>query len=812
MAEEQPSSQDTNSFGLQRRDSRAHKASAGMGAMLQRAHDRAKGVGLVRRESFGGGVATPGSIDLQDESYKGIRRQMSLSHGPRGRMGSTQPDGNLNPPAQKAEDHYIDSYDEARISNQQKGEAGRDKVRRMMFGRKRKDEAKLDEEQVVQSSGDEASDSEGAVAAGTRRTQGGRMGESWEHVPSHRSSTQDLAGSTATFGSATQDNNKNSADRKGPHWAPFKGKSKSASERPRGEKSVSDQIASLCATDEEEWEEEQLRSLCVSVSHSEASSKDALQALRKEFKRHDSDDQMSRTVKLWAYIFVHSSDRLKLQVATKRFLETLEDFYKSKHASTRSRGRLLVAWSMIANQSYTDADLQPIVKAFNKIKPADMPVNGTPLNMDHDLFHIDEESARHDQPAVFVVPAQEQDPMSRPKPLAPNSLMTSSTELRASPMQMTASQQSSGGSSIMMSSTGPSQVRDPRDAMHVQLKESRPSRQGTEQQQMQAVQLASTVHKMREECNIARVNAQVLTDSLIEDGLDGPLISEFSQKTRSSQDFITAQIPWASAQADESRKVRAQQQMTHQVPHGEGAANTSEPTDEEALVMDLLDAHEKLATASSMLDDAEHRRREELEEAEALQRSMREMRMDRSTLVRDPQTGHLYDKNDMPAVLSQQGGSGSLLSVPNQREVALTNAYASSSRSPSPVRRPLPDPTSMPSPRPPNVPSQGPSPASQAPKPPPRPLRLAKQAPHDTVGGIDYEDDIATPIQPSEKALGKRRAVSIYETSPEHEAAYINGNGAGTGTGTGSCAGAGSDTEAEKDILRSRPPPALPMR
>lgn len=136
------------------------------------------------------------------------------------------------------------------------------------------------------------------------------------------------------------------------------------------------------------------------------------------------------------------------------------------------------------------------------------------------------------------------------------------------------------------------------------------------------------IRKLHEECQIARSNAAVLIETLGMDGAEGGLVAEFSMKVNLSQDFLVAQIPWATAQADRSRGKLNEEAATARAQGREFKQVTE--TKEESLVAALLDANERLVEASSMLEGIRKTQEEEEEEARVTERSKVEVRVDRT--------------------------------------------------------------------------------------------------------------------------------------------------------------------------------------
>ncbi len=126
--------------------------------------------------------------------------------------------------------------------------------------------------------------------------------------------------------------------------------------------------------------------LAQAISYSESDSKEAARVLRKEFKTGTPEVQ-KRAARLLAILTLHASDRFKLQVATKRFLEVLEDILKSKHSPPPLvQDALLNVISGLAFQYRHDAELSAFTKLWNKVKPIAAPTDGIPIDPRTDEF------------------------------------------------------------------------------------------------------------------------------------------------------------------------------------------------------------------------------------------------------------------------------------------------------------------------------------------------------------------------------------------------------------------------------------------
>ena len=124
---------------------------------------------------------------------------------------------------------------------------------------------------------------------------------------------------------------------------------------------------------------------------------------------------------------------------------------------------------------------------------------------------------------------------------------------------------------------------------------------------------------------------------------DRPIIQEFYARCRASQELISAQIPWAFAQAERSREAAAKEGKAVEAKPKEGRHSVERERDrpppspkkdgdsdhlttEEKLLAAILRANEELLEALRLYDDLE---RVGIER-DAEERSKREVRMDRS--------------------------------------------------------------------------------------------------------------------------------------------------------------------------------------
>ncbi|PWN45952.1 hypothetical protein IE81DRAFT_363773 [Ceraceosorus guamensis] len=379
----------------------------------------------------------------------------------------------------------------------------------------------------------------------------------------------------------------------------------------KGEGLVHTKIGWLCARPAEAWDWSYLMSLVDSISHSEAAAKEAARALRKEFKYGDIEPR-KRATKIWAVLTLNGSDRFKMQIADKKFLSVIEEVITSHKTPISVKEQLIEVFGMLAFEFKDDTELHSVTKAYNRVRPSDRPLDGTPLNPEHEIF----------RPVLSMPPGAAQ----------------VQSALRANGVQRHTPRQ-----------------RKPRSP-------------------------GEEMARLHRECTVARESAHMLVENLAEAGMDSALVAEFSAKTLDSEEFLMGQIPWATAQADRSRADLAAQ-IAQDRAEGRPASAISQ-TQEERLLADLLDAHERVVQAREMLGHVQTQHHQEDEDERlAIERSRYEVRVDRSKLRQDAVTGDLYSID-----------AGQSLAAP----VMEAQGSSSSSRPPSPAppaHRPLPVPS-----------------------------------------------------------------------------------------------------------------------
>ncbi|EGN94845.1 hypothetical protein SERLA73DRAFT_187914 [Serpula lacrymans var. lacrymans S7.3] len=523
-------------------------------------------------------------------------------------------------------------------------------------------------------------------------------------------------------------------------------------------------IGYLTATSSEDWS--LVLEVCDRASANESNAREAVKALRREFKYAEPSAQLS-AARLWAIMLRNASDMFLYQISSRKFVDTLEDVLSSSRTAPVVRERLmevLAAAAFISSSRGKDRDKDGFRHLWRRLKPADKPDEGIPFDTEDAMF----------SPPIMRPSSQ----YSIEAPVYPQDVVVSPPILERS-------------------LTMPQRRRSPR------LKHK-------------IIPLEEDIRRLFQECKIGQGNANLLSEALAfarPEDLEKDLIREFYVKCRASQELIHAQVPWASAGAERSRAERSQ--LTHgrtRTPPALGALPSPnsddspvESTVEEDLLAALLAANESLLEALRVYDDLERIAFERVAE----ERSRREVRLDRrqqhqllnGDYLIQQQSHSSYggssrtpspsppsppaspERFDLPSIYPSQGHplprlppnlSPKLSTVPS-------HGYANSPPIPqlgTPTQLLAPPPPAPHGPRSPaqaSVQSRTPSPERVSSRPSRKNssdsdkgdyvIGLERLQIHDEYYPLEEEeeDDVKTPIRPSAKALGKRKVIEQLE-------------------------------------------------
>ncbi|KAI8972553.1 hypothetical protein BD414DRAFT_517884 [Trametes punicea] len=527
-------------------------------------------------------------------------------------------------------------------------------------------------------------------------------------------------------------------------------------------------IGYLTATSSEDWS--LVLEVCDRASASDANAKEAAKALRREFKYAEPAAQLS-AARLWAIMLRNCSTRFVQYCTARKFLDTLEDVLTSSRTSPVVRERLL---EVLAGAAYVSEKDSGFKQLWRKVKPVDKPEEGVPFDTEDAMFYPP--TPRHSagpntlQPPILDARPQ---PPSRPQSQPQLQREQTATPQRPPPI------------------VTPGKTRSSRNRV---------------------IPPEEDIRRLFQECKVGEGNAGLLSESLTyakpEDLKTKDIIKEFYARCRASQELISAQIPWAAAQAEKSRE--AKERAEARPKEGRHSADRDRPpsspkkekpdterlTTEEKLLAAILKANEELLEALRQYDDLE---RVGIER-DAQERSKKETRMDRTRLRYDDGE-HSYYLEPGEQNRSSAGGSSSrspspspsaspspapslvitptpssnahnhpLPPIPHPINTATNHNHPHPSTQHGSITSLAPPPPAPHGPRSPthrsNTPSPERAPAGRAPKTSTEgtqnsgrqqpPSKLKQESSEEW---SDLEEEARTPVRPSAKALGKRKVV-----------------------------------------------------
>ncbi|KAF7313226.1 hypothetical protein MKEN_01009200 [Mycena kentingensis (nom. inval.)] len=542
-------------------------------------------------------------------------------------------------------------------------------------------------------------------------------------------------------------------------------------ERRDEENELTRKIGFLTATASEDWT--LVLDVCDHASSSENAAKEAVRALRREFKYGEPAAQLA-AARLWAIMLRNSSDVFISQCTSRKFLDTIEDLLTSSRISPVVRERVMdvLAAAAYASGSKKDSGFRGL---WRRVKPKDKPEEGVPFDTEDAMFNPPLSSSRpqnydneYDNNAVPVPPIVYQNATP---------IVADTPAPAAKPRKRKTSENRTG------------EARPHRDREH-------------RHREPRIIPPDEDMRRLFQECRIGVGNAALLTDALVTatpEDLRSEVIMEFHRKCIDSQELIFTQIPWASAGAERSRAAKDLQERERKrknsenalLPDNDSAQESPASTREEDLLGELLVANEALLEAIKQYDDLERVAKEQ----ETIDRSIHERRM-------DPAKRHLLTEEGMLPDPTISGNAGS----------------SSRSRSPSPMRGGvhLGHETAMqahqqtlaPPPAAPHGPRLPGMNISRTPSPAHAEADLVnglagmhvgaanygmnERTSFDTVGrpsvdeqqpyhrpvpaSSDDEENLEEPLQPSAKALGKRRVLAEEPESGSESGAFRFGN------------------------------------
>ncbi|KAJ3783790.1 hypothetical protein GGU10DRAFT_359924 [Lentinula aff. detonsa] len=453
-------------------------------------------------------------------------------------------------------------------------------------------------------------------------------------------------------------------------------------------------IGYLTATASEDWA--LVLEVCERASSNEANAKEAVKALRREFKYGPPSAQLS-AARLWAIMLINSSDVFITQCTSRKFLDTLDDLLTNTGSGPFSSGKGtlpvvrervmdVLAAAAYASGSKRDAGFRGLWK---KVKPADKPDEGVPFDPDDAMFNPPANGRGSYYEGTSPSAALQHDTTNPIPPSEP---------------KKERSERDREGRYKDRERREPHEHREHRGDREKDREHRHKDREHKEKKSKnRIIPLEEDIRRLFQECKIGLGNASLLNQALVhakvEELKKGELIKEFRLKCLSSQELIAAQIPWATAGAERSRKEKEREKALlygenndtgrkskersrdwslSQLADAAGLpgaeSRIDEQTTEEKLLAALLEANGELLGALGQYDDLER----VAIERKAEEKSRKEIRMDRRAIATLEQQQQVKD-------ITASSGAG----------VGGSTVNLGSSRSPSPASHRGSRPSSM---------------------------------------------------------------------------------------------------------------------
>ncbi|KAL0575006.1 hypothetical protein V5O48_006957 [Marasmius crinis-equi] len=164
-------------------------------------------------------------------------------------------------------------------------------------------------------------------------------------------------------------------------------------------------IGYLNATASEDWS--LVKDVCERISASENNAKEAVRALRKDFKYGQPTRQLS-AARLWGILLRNSSEVFIVQSTTKRFLIVLEELLSRSRTNLVVRERVL---DVLGAVTFANPDRMGFRGLWEKYKAPNKPHEGVPFDKDDPVFNPPLPSAIHNEPDA-TPPSAENDATS----------------------------------------------------------------------------------------------------------------------------------------------------------------------------------------------------------------------------------------------------------------------------------------------------------------------------------------------------------------------------------------------------------------
>ncbi|KAJ7780338.1 hypothetical protein B0H14DRAFT_3586294, partial [Mycena olivaceomarginata] len=377
----------------------------------------------------------------------------------------------------------------------------------------------------------------------------------------------------------------------------------------------------LTATASEDWT--LVLGVCNLASATEANAKEAVGALRHEFKYGEPAAQLA-AARLWAIMLRNSSDIFISQSTSRKFLDTLEDLLTSSRTSPVVRERVMdvLAAAAYASGPKKDAGFRGL---WRRVKPRDKPEEGMPFDLADAMFNTP--LLMSGRPSVSLYEYDPAGANTNGNNTPTNNGAPQIVTYDAPPPMVTYHDATPVVPDTPPVARPPARTRKTNDndaATEHRDRDNVPSSKHRDRDR------DDDMRRLFTECKIGVGNANLLSEALAmatPEMLGDAVLVEFHKKCTDSQELIFTQIPWASAGAERSRAAKDQDErervrtrkistntLSSMNPNGTGPgygnANgsltdlaTPVSTREEDLLADLLAANEQLLEALKLYDD-----------------------------------------------------------------------------------------------------------------------------------------------------------------------------------------------------------------
>ncbi|KIM29301.1 hypothetical protein M408DRAFT_122012 [Serendipita vermifera MAFF 305830] len=390
----------------------------------------------------------------------------------------------------------------------------------------------------------------------------------------------------------------------------------------------------------------------------------------------------------------NATDIFIIQTASRKFLENLEEVINSEATSPVVRERLLDVLASAAYAHGKKPGKEGFSSTWRKVRPTWMPAEGVPFDQEDGLF---ESAFPRRTGGDSVGPGVMQGAGVGVSTMGMQQLAPQAPPVAGVNMKEDQSRRYQDGEKYLAHLAQQSSYEAARQDLPPPPYSASPTPVVPFRRKLNRgiIPPEEDIRRLMQECDVARNNAQVFSQALTFAtpstlGTD-PVIQEFHNKCRTSQELIVAEIPWASAGAERSRLAAANAKKNamdsgSDSAHGKlsksrqngSAAPPTPPTDltkEEKLLAALLTANQELVDVFRIYEELEKLAFAEMEEKEIAKRSRVETKLNRtqihyigpdgSLLMEPASTGASSSRSGSPTIPSASSRKTSATSLPS---------------------------------------------------------------------------------------------------------------------------------------------------